>query len=162
MTRRVGEHREGQVERLLLVLMGARLALALGSLGLGVALDALGGEVPATRFPGFYVAVAACFVATLVYRPFVGRIRRPGPFAAINVITDLGLVSALVFFSGGVHSIFTFLFLVVAPSSLPRPGSRRDTCCRRTRPGPRACRRGAAGRRCSSSRRPRWRTAGRD
>ncbi len=114
MTRRVGDHREGQVERLLLVLMGARLALALGSLGLGAALDALGGEVPATSFPGFYVAVAACFVATLVYRPFVGRIRRPGPFAAINVATDLALVSALVLYSGGKQSTFTFLFLVVA------------------------------------------------
>ncbi len=113
MTPRVGEHREGQVDRLLLVLMGARLALALGSLCIGVLLDALGREVPATEWPGFYVTVALCFVATLIYRPFVGRIQRPRAFAACNVGTDLALVTALVIFSGGKESVFTFLYVVV-------------------------------------------------
>ncbi len=102
-----------QVERLLLVLMGARLALAIGSLAIGIALDAIGRETPATQWPGFYVAVALCFVATLVYRPFVGRIQRPRAFAAVNVATDLALVSALVSFSGGKDSVFTFLYAAV-------------------------------------------------
>jgi two-component system sensor histidine kinase PilS (NtrC family) len=107
------ESRDRQVERLLLVLMGARLALAVGSLCIGIAFDAIGREMPATQWPGFYVAVALCFVATLVYRPFVGRIERPRAFAAVNVATDLALVSALVLFSGGRDSIFTFLYVVV-------------------------------------------------
>jgi PAS domain S-box-containing protein len=94
-------HHGHQVERLLLVLMGARLALAVGSFGIGITLDAIGRETPATQWPGFYVAVGLCFVATLVYRPFVGRIERPRAFAAVNVATDLALVSALVLFSGG-------------------------------------------------------------
>ena len=102
-----------QVERLLLVLMGARLALAVGSFGIGITLDAIGGETPATQWPGFYVAVGLCFVATLVYRPFVGRIERPRAFAAVNVATDLALVSALVLFSGGRDSVFTFLYATV-------------------------------------------------
>ena len=107
------ESRDRQVERLLLVLMGARLALAVGSLCIGIAFDSIGREMPATQWPGFYIAVALCFVATLVYRPFVGRIERPRAFAAINVATDLALVSALVLFSGGKDSIFTFLYVVV-------------------------------------------------
>ncbi|HKA13641.1 MAG TPA: ATP-binding protein [Myxococcota bacterium] len=105
--------RGDRVERVLLVLMGARLALAIGGLAIGIALDAIGRDTPATRWPGFYVAVALCFVATLVYRPFVGRIERPSAFAAINVATDLALVSALVLFSGGKDSVFTFLYVAV-------------------------------------------------
>ncbi|MEM7412972.1 MAG: ATP-binding protein [Myxococcota bacterium] len=114
MISRVREHRQGQVERLLLVLMGARLALALASLGIGLILDFISGaENHATSWPGFYVTVALCFVATLVYRPFVGAIRRPHRFGAINVATDLALVSALVLFSGGKDSVFTFLYVAV-------------------------------------------------
>jgi two-component system sensor histidine kinase PilS (NtrC family) len=105
--------RDERVERVLLVLMGARLALAIGGLAIGITLDAIGRETPATQWPGFYVAVALSFVATLVYRPFVGRIQRPRAFAAINVATDLALVSALVLFSGGKDSVFTFLYVAV-------------------------------------------------
>ncbi|TMA31760.1 MAG: PAS domain-containing protein [Deltaproteobacteria bacterium] len=105
--------RDDRVERVLLVLMAARLALAIGGLAIGIALDAIGRETPATRWPGFYIAVALCFVATLVYRPFVGRIERPRAFAVINVATDLALVSALVLFSGGKDSVFTFLYVAV-------------------------------------------------
>ena len=106
-------NRESRVERVLLVLMGARLALAIGGLAIGITLDAIGRETPATQWPGFYVAVALCFVATLVYRPFVGRVERLSGFAAINVATDLALVSALVLFSGGKDSVFTFLYVAV-------------------------------------------------
>jgi two-component system sensor histidine kinase PilS (NtrC family) len=105
--------RESRVERVLLVLMAARLALALGGLAIGITLDAIGRETPATQWPAFYLAVALCFVATLVYRPFVGRTLRLSGFAAINVATDLALVSALVLFSGGKDSVFTFLYVAV-------------------------------------------------
>jgi two-component system sensor histidine kinase PilS (NtrC family) len=105
--------RDERVERVLLVLMGARLAIAIGGLAIGITLDAIGRETPATQWPGFYIAVALSFVATLVYRPFVGRIQRPRAFAAINVATDLALVSALVLFSGGKDSVFTFLYVAV-------------------------------------------------
>ena len=105
--------RESRVERVLLVLMAARLALAVGGLAIGITLDAIGRETPATQWPGFYLAVALCFVATLVYRPFVGRTLRLSGFAAINVATDLALVSALVLFSGGKDSVFTFLYVAV-------------------------------------------------
>src|SRR5215470_13218005 len=101
-------------ERLFVLLMGARLALATGSLAIGLALDAIGGETPATQWPSFYVAVALCFVAALVCRAFVGRIERPRVFAAINFAIDVAIVSALVLFSGGRDSVFTFLYVVVA------------------------------------------------
>jgi two-component system sensor histidine kinase PilS (NtrC family) len=94
--------------------MAFRLALAVASLGIGLGLDALGGNVTVSEWRGFYMTVAVAFVATLVYRPFVGRIRRPRLFAAVNIATDIVLVSALVLFSGGRDSVFTFLYVIVA------------------------------------------------
>jgi two-component system sensor histidine kinase PilS (NtrC family) len=52
-------------------------------------------------------------VATLVYWPFVGRVRRIVPFVVANITLDLALVSALVLFSGGSESVFSFLYVVM-------------------------------------------------
>jgi two-component system, NtrC family, sensor histidine kinase PilS len=102
-----------RLERHLIILMAARLALASASLLIGLALDLLGGNLTVQEWHGFYVTVALAFVATLVYRPFVGRIKRPRLFAAVNIATDIGLVSALVLFSGARESVFTFLYVMV-------------------------------------------------
>jgi len=104
---------EERLERHLIVLMAARLALASASLVIGLALDVLGGNLTVQEWHGFYVTVALAFLATLVYRPFVGRIERPRLFAAVNIATDVGLVSALVLFSGARESVFTFLYVTV-------------------------------------------------
>ena len=109
-----GPKADERFERHLIILMGARLALASASFVIALALDAIGGNLTIQEWDGFYATVALAFVATLIYWPFVGRIQRPGLFAAVNIATDIGLVSALVLFSGARESVFTFLYMVVA------------------------------------------------
>ena len=63
---------------------------------------------------GLYGTVALAFLATAVYGLLLPRVRRQRGFAAINIATDIALVSALVHFSGGPDSVFAFLYLLVA------------------------------------------------
>lgn len=112
--RRLDRADRDRIERLLLILMATRLGLSMASLGIALLLEAIGGAITITEWNGFYGAVAASFVLTLLYRPFVGRIRRPQRFAAVNFATDIVLVSALVLFSGGSDSVFTFLYLAIS------------------------------------------------
>ena len=100
-------------ERYLTILMGARLALSIASLVIAVGLERQGGHITLTEWRGFYGAVVLAFGATAVYRVFAGRVERIRPFAIANIALDLCLVSALVTFSGGSESVFTFLYVVV-------------------------------------------------
>ena len=102
------------LERRLVVLMAARLGLSLVSLGIALALDATGGNVTVTEWNGFYVTVAVAFFATVGYGLMLPHVRRQKRFAAINIATDIAIVSALVHFSGGRDSVFTFLYVLVA------------------------------------------------
>ncbi len=104
---------ERALRRSLEILMGARLGLALLSLGIALALEAAGGTFTAVEWRGFYGTVALAFLATLSYGIAQRRVRRWKRFAAINVLTDIGIVSALVHFSGGPDSAFTFLYVIV-------------------------------------------------
>ena len=99
------------LERRLVVMMGARLGLSVLSLGLALALDAADGSVAVA---GLYHTVAVAFLATAVCGVVLGRIRRIRPFAAVNIAMDIGIVTALVQFSGGTDSVFTFLYVIVA------------------------------------------------
>jgi two-component system sensor histidine kinase PilS (NtrC family) len=96
------------------MLMGARLALALVSLGIALALDTTLGDVDAPGRRGLYSTVAFAFLATALYGLVLPRIRRPRRFAALNIATDIAIVSALVHFSGGPDSVFGFLYVLVA------------------------------------------------
>jgi two-component system sensor histidine kinase PilS (NtrC family) len=102
-----------RVQRHVTLLMAARLALAIAGLGIALALEAVGGGATISEWNGFYGVLAVVFVATLIYRPFAGRVTRMRPFALANLGLDLGLVTALVLFSGGSESVFTFLYMVV-------------------------------------------------
>lgn len=106
--------RAGAFEQRLVVLMGARLALGLLSLGIALALDTRVGDASEVERRGLYGTVALAFVATVVYGVLLPRIRRPRRFAAINIATDIAVVSSLVHFSGGPDSVFAFLYLLVA------------------------------------------------
>jgi two-component system sensor histidine kinase PilS (NtrC family) len=105
--------RAGAFQQRLVLLMGARLALALVSLGIALALDTVG-DTGEGEWRGLYGTVAFAFGATVLYGVLLPRIRRPQRFAAINIATDIALVSALVHFSGGPESVFAFLYLLVA------------------------------------------------
>jgi two-component system sensor histidine kinase PilS (NtrC family) len=110
---RIDRQGDSRIERQILILMAARLALATGSLVLGLALESVGGHITSTEWHGFYGAVVVAFMATLVYWPLQNRVRDLRRFAAVNIATDTALVSALVLFSGGSESVFTFLYVAV-------------------------------------------------
>jgi two-component system sensor histidine kinase PilS (NtrC family) len=105
--------RAGAFQQRLVLLMGARLALCLVSLGIALALDTVG-DAGEGEWRGLYGTVAFAFGATVLYGVLLPRIRRPQRFAAINIATDIAVVSALVHFSGGPESVFAFLYLLVA------------------------------------------------
>jgi two-component system sensor histidine kinase PilS (NtrC family) len=101
------------LERRLVALMAARLALALLSLAIALAVDtAVDLGVPDWR--GLYGTVTLAFVATVLYGLALPRVRQKRRFAAIHVATDIGMVSALVHFSGSADTVFSFLYLLVA------------------------------------------------
>jgi two-component system sensor histidine kinase PilS (NtrC family) len=94
--------------------MGARLVLSILSLGLAAALDAAGWEYSPMEWRGFYGTVVFAFVATLGYGFCLHRVKNVSRFAAINIATDIAIVSALVHLSGGSDSPFSFLYVLVA------------------------------------------------
>jgi two-component system sensor histidine kinase PilS (NtrC family) len=96
------------------VLMGARLALSLVSLGIAVALDTVGVGYRFAQPRGLWGTVGFAFLATAVYGLVLPRVRGGARFAAINVATDIAIVSGLVGFSGGADSVFAFLYVLVA------------------------------------------------
>jgi len=107
--------RAGQdwLERRLVALMAARLALATLSLGIALAVDTaidLGIE----DWRGLYGTVALAFVATALYGWALPRVRHRARFAAMNIATDVVVVSALVHCSGSADSVFAVLYLLVA------------------------------------------------
>jgi two-component system sensor histidine kinase PilS (NtrC family) len=93
-------------------LMGARLLLAL--LVLGVALTLVGvREGSEAEERGLYGTMAAAFLASLVYVVVVPRVRRLARFGALQIATDIALLTSIVYFSGGKDSIFTFLHVLL-------------------------------------------------
>jgi len=105
--------RGDSLQRRLVALMAARLALAVLSLGIALAVDTAV-DLGIEDWRGLYGTVAFAFVATALYGVALPRVRRRTRFAAINVATDIGVVSALVHFSGSADSVFAFLYVVIA------------------------------------------------
>ena len=101
------------LEKRLLILMGARLALSLVSLGVAVALEAAGWIYSPAEWRGFYGTVIFALVATIGYGLILRRVRRVERFAVLNIATDIAIVSALVHLSGGSDSPFAFLYMLI-------------------------------------------------
>ncbi len=102
------------VERQQLVrLVFAHLALTLLSFGIALALDGLGGVLPSGARQGLYLTVAAAFATTLVSALLLDRAPSPRQFVAVQLATDVVIVTSLVHYSGGRESLFTFLYVVV-------------------------------------------------
>ena len=93
-------------------LLGARLLLAGMSLGLAVTLDRLDGA-QGSGIWGVYCTIVVAFVATIVSALQMARTRNPDRFATLQVSFDVAIVTALVYFSGGRESVFTFLYALV-------------------------------------------------
>jgi len=94
--------------------MAARLVLSAVSLGVTLGLEAAGEDFTTAEWQGLYATIAFAFLATVVYGVVLHRVVHPGRFAALNVITDIAIVTALVQFSGGHDSVFPFLYVLVA------------------------------------------------
>jgi two-component system sensor histidine kinase PilS (NtrC family) len=102
------------LRRRLAHLMVGRLALCLAILGVALLITAQhGGEAEERAERGLYATVALAFVATIAFAALLGRVRRVRAFGAVQVAIDLAVATALVHFTGGVESIFGFLYVPI-------------------------------------------------
>jgi len=110
--------RRNVLQKRLAHLMLGRLALCLGILAVAVLFTAQSGEDEMSSAErGLYATVAFAFLATIVFAALHGRVRRIGAFGAAQIATDVGIVTALVAFTGGVESIFGFLYVPITVSA---------------------------------------------
>jgi two-component system sensor histidine kinase PilS (NtrC family) len=101
------------LRRRLAHLMVGRLVLCLAILGVGLLVTAQGDERTEHVERGLYTTVVLAFAATIVYAGLLGRVRRVRAFGAAQVATDLAVTTSLVHFTGGVESIFGFLYVPI-------------------------------------------------
>jgi two-component system sensor histidine kinase PilS (NtrC family) len=94
-------------------LMVARMVLSLGVFAVALVFVGVGGEDEEGVARGLYGTIAFAFLATGVYAGVFRFIRRSARFGAVQLATDIGIVTSLVFFSGGADSIFSFLYLPI-------------------------------------------------
>lgn len=110
--------RPGVLRRRLSHLMVGRLVLCIAILVVATLFTAQSSEEEiSTAERGLYATVAFAFLATIVFAGLHGRVRRIGVFGAALVATDVGIVTALVAFTGGVESIFGFLYVPITVSA---------------------------------------------
>jgi two-component system sensor histidine kinase PilS (NtrC family) len=104
---------EGGQRRQLVRLVFAHLSLTVLSFGIALALDGLGRDLADGAREGLYWTVAAAFGTTVVSAVLLSRARVLRHFVAVQIGTDVAIVTSLVYYSGGRESIFTFLYVVV-------------------------------------------------
>lgn len=108
-------------------LMVGRLALCVAILGVALLVTGPHGVEAAERGErGLYATLIFAFAATMGFAALRRRVRRVRAFGAVQVATDLAVATALVHFTGGVESIFGFLYVpitVYAALLLGRPGA---------------------------------------
>ena len=107
-------HDEVASRRRLTGLMAARLVVILASLGVTLGLNALGRELPGPARNGLYYTVAFAFAMTVVLAVAERRRWSDARAVTLQIGTDVALVSSLVYFTGGLDSIFTFLYVLIA------------------------------------------------
>jgi two-component system sensor histidine kinase PilS (NtrC family) len=94
-------------------LMVTRLLLCVGVFGVALVFVGAGQEGAEGVERGLYGTIGFTFLATLVYAGLFRFIRNPARFGAVQLAADIGIVTSLVFFSGGADSIFSFLYLPI-------------------------------------------------
>ncbi len=91
-------------------LMALRVMVITLFLGSVVILFARKGQVPAT-FP-YIVVIVFVYILTIFYALSLPRIRNYTKFAYLQVVVDLFTVTGVVYFTGGVDSVFSFLYIL--------------------------------------------------
>ncbi len=94
-------------------LLLGRLVLTAVSFAIAVGLEVPGGELTAAARVGLFWTVALAFGATAISATIVRRVRHLHGFAAFQIALDVGIVTALVHFSGGPESLFVFLYVLL-------------------------------------------------
>ncbi len=94
-------------------LMAARLALVVALLGAVVALSWAGRDLSDRAWNGISATLALAFLATVLCGAAFRRVRHVGRFGALQIATDVVLVTSLVHFSGGSESVFSSLYVLV-------------------------------------------------
>jgi two-component system, NtrC family, sensor histidine kinase PilS len=102
-----------KIRRRLTVLMAARLLLSVGVFGLALAVIGAGQEGAEIAEQGVYGTLAFAFLTTLAYAIALRVVRRVRRFAALQLATDVAIVSSIVLFSGGMDSPFSFLYVPI-------------------------------------------------
>ena len=114
MTRALAEGRDARatLDRVAR-LMAARLALVVALLGAVVALEWAGRDLSDRAWDGISGTLALAFFATVLSGAVFPRVRHVGRFGAVQIATDVVLVTSLVHFSGGSESVFSSLYVLV-------------------------------------------------
>jgi two-component system, NtrC family, sensor histidine kinase PilS len=99
--------------RALVRIAAARLVLASGALGVAGVFIGAGRPDARAAEAALYGVLAAGFLVTALGAALLRFVQRPGRFGALQLLTDIALVTALVHVSGGADSIFSFLYLPI-------------------------------------------------
>jgi len=110
----LGAARATALRQRLIPLLAGRLVLALAILAGALAVTAeRAREGLSEPERGLYATVVVAFFATILCAAVQHRVRRLGAFAALQLLFDVAVVSALVHFSGGADSFFAFLYVPI-------------------------------------------------
>ena len=104
---------DGPVPTSLEWLLFARLALCVVSFGIALALETVVAGAHDETDYGLYWTLATAFLATALSGISLRHVKRAQLAALVMLGIDVGIVSALVGFSGGYRSVFSFLYLAV-------------------------------------------------
>lgn len=102
------------LRRPLVRLMATRLLVVLLAFVLAVLVVGVGREGSDSADRLLYATLASAFALTLLFAAVFRRVRRVDRFAAVQLATDIAIVTSLVAASGGADSIFGFLYLPIA------------------------------------------------
>lgn len=109
---RAADRFETRVARLMaarLILCGAVLLAALAVQGI----QGPDAESEPAAVYGLYATVAVAFLSTALFGAMRESLRRGSGFWRAQIATDVGVVTALIHFSGGSESLFAFLYVLV-------------------------------------------------
>lgn len=101
-----------------------RLVAVVMALGITLVTARGGGRLYDELYPTYFILVVVC-LANLGYLLYMGRVRRPRRFAAVQLLLDLLFVTALTYVNGAGNSNITGLYfaIILAASTLVGPSS---------------------------------------
>jgi len=95
-------------------LMFLRVLFSTLLLGSAIVLQLSDSHPPiAAPLPFLYTVIAAIFLLSIVYALSLPRVKRIALFAYAQILVDTLIVSVILFVTGGMSSVFSFLYLVV-------------------------------------------------